>query len=146
MQLELTMVADDWRWLVDLERFTLVDVSPFGDLFLKDPTGAFCLLDINAGELQYAEVAGSDPALLFPIAFDLRIATVYIKAGLLPSDGQCYGYKQQLVAGGSMNPSNVYVASLSEYVSFMGDFHRQIQDVPDGGTIRIKIINQKVVQ
>ncbi len=43
-------------------------------------------------------------------------------------------------------PSNVYVATLSEYVSFMGSFHEQIQDVPDGGTVILKVINQKVIQ
>jgi hypothetical protein len=70
----------------------------------------------------------------------------YIKAGLLPVDGQCFGYKSQLTAGGSLEPANVYVATTAEYISFMGDFHYQIRDVPDGTTVTLKVINHKVTQ
>jgi hypothetical protein len=146
MTTDLNTLAKDWRWLVDLDQFTLFEISPFGDLFLRDSSGAFCLLDINFGELQYAKTTGSEPALLFPIAFDMAIATDYIKAGLLPIDGQCFGYKVQLVCGGSLKIENVYVANLSDYISFMGDFHSQIKDVADGETVQIKVINHKVIQ
>lgn len=113
---------------------------------MKDTTSAFCLLDINLGELQYAEAAGNDPAQLFPMAFDFLIAADYVKAGLMPEEGQCFGYKIQLVAGGSLEVSNVYVATQSEYISFMGEFHHQIQDIPDGTTVRLKVINKRVLQ
>jgi hypothetical protein len=146
MHADLDKLAADWRWLIDPGQFTLVAVSPFGDLFMKEATGAHCLLDINAGELLYAKEPGVDPSTLFPIAFDMIIATEYVKAGMLPADGQCFGYKRQLVAGGSLDVENVYVATLDEYVSFMGDFHRQIQDIPDGTTVTIRVINQKVIQ
>jgi hypothetical protein len=142
----LALLTNEWRWLFQPTQFTLLEVSPFGDLFMRDETGAVCLLDINLGALQYAEIEDDNPALLFPIAFDMVIATGYIKAGLLPAEGQCFGYKQQLVAGGSMEIDNVYIATLSEYVTFMGDFHHQIQDIPDGTTVTLKVINQKVIQ
>ena len=143
---ELATLAEGWKWLFDSDQFTLLEVSPFGDLFMRDTTGAFCLLDVNMGELQYARTEGTNPALLFHIAFDGVIAAGYIKAGLLPVDGECFGYKQQLVAGGSLESHNVYIATLSEYVSFMGDFHREIRDVPDGATVVLKVTNRKVVQ
>jgi hypothetical protein len=143
---KLDELTKDWRSLVELDQFTLLALSPFGDLFMRDMSDAYCLLDINMGELAYADQAGSDPAILFPFAFDMRIAIRYIESGLLPVDGQCFGYKKQLVTGGSLEIENVYVATEAEYISFMGDFHRQIRDVPDGGTIRIKVINQKVIQ
>jgi hypothetical protein len=146
MTTNLKILAKDWGWLIDVDQFKLLEVSPFGDLFLKDSTGALCLLDINLGELQYAEVAGSNSAALFPMAFDMVIAADYAKAGLLPTDGQCYGYKNQLVAGGSLEPSNVYVANAAEYISFMGDFHYQIKDVADGETVTLKVVNLKVIQ
>jgi hypothetical protein len=132
--------------LIDLDQFTLLEVSPFGELFLKDSTGAFCLLDINFGELKYANVAGSDPALLFPFTFDFVIAHAYIKAGRLPEDGQCFGYKEPLVTRGSLQPDNVYVATTAEYISFMGDFHCQIKDIPDGTTVTLKVINHKAAK
>ena len=144
--MELSQVAKDWSWLIALDGMGLVTVSPFGDLLLRDSSGAFCLLDVNFGELQYATSEGTDPAILFPYAFDMRIASKYIEAGLLPADGQCFGYRNPLVTRGSLGVENVYIATLSEYISFMGDFHRQIQDVPDGATVTIKVINQKVIQ
>ena len=36
-------------------------------------------------------------------------------------------------------PNSLYVAELYEFVSFMGDMHVQMKDVPDGGKVRIKI-------
>jgi hypothetical protein len=80
------------------------------------------------------------------LSFDDEIASRYREAGLILGEGQCYGLKRQGVAGGSFRPENIYIATLAEYISFMGDFHRQIQDVPDGTTVTIKVINQKVIQ
>lgn len=146
MSIDTTKIAQDWRWLIDLDRYTLLAVSPFGDLFLKDETDALCLLDVNLGCVEYAAIEGTDPAILFPIAFDDRIAAGYRDAGLMLSEGKCYGLKKQGVIGGSFEHENIYVATAMEYISFMGDFHYEIQDVPDGGTVTLKVINTKVIQ
>jgi hypothetical protein len=42
----------------------------------------------------------------------------------------------------SGTPGNVYIADLNEYVSFLGDLHFQLKDVPDGGKVRL-IIGKK---
>lgn len=139
---ELTELAKDWGWLIDLDHQTLLSVSPFGDLLLRDDTGEISLLDINLGVLEYASTGGTDPASLFPIAFDDQIAGRYRAAGLHLQPGKCYGLKIQEVTGGSFDVDNIYIATIAEYVSFMGDFHCQIKDVPDGGKIQIKIINR----
>jgi hypothetical protein len=107
MQMELSTIAKDWDWLLDLSEYLLVSVSPFGDLFLEDGTGTFSLLDINLGTHEYASEFGCDPAILFPIAFDDRIAAGYREAGLKLNVGQCYGLKRQGVIGGSFEPDNI---------------------------------------
>jgi hypothetical protein len=107
---------------------------------MRDTSGALCLLDVNVGELVYADGAGDDPKFLFPIAFDMSIASGYIESGLMPEEGCCFGYKKELVAGGSLDASNVYVAILEQYLDFMGDFHHEIQDVADGETVMIKTV------
>ncbi len=137
-------LAADWAWLVDLDAYDLVTVSPFGDLLLKDRTGALCLLDINFGALEYTSEDGCDPAIIFPIAFDDRIAAKYRSAQLFLKPGTCYGYKIQGVAGGSVDPDNVYIATLNEYISFMGCFHEQIKDVEDGETVHIKVVRDPI--
>jgi len=146
MTLEISEIAKDWAWLTDLNEYQLLAVSPFGDLLLEDKTGVISLLDVNFGDLEPARTAGRDPIYLFPIAFDDKIAADYRKAGLILSDGTCYGYKRQLVTGATLEAENVYVATLPEYLSFMGSFHDQIKDVVDGETVTLKVINQKVVQ
>jgi hypothetical protein len=140
MLIDTAKFAQDWKWLIDLDRYSLLAVSPFGDLFLKDETDALCLLDVNLGCIEYAELQGSDPAILFPISFDDRIAAGYREAGLVLSEGKCYGLKKQGVAGGSFTPKNIYVATAIEYISFMGDFHYQIKDVADGESVYLKVI------
>ena len=141
---ELKTLAADWFWLIQLEDYELISVSPFGDLFLRDESDAYCLLDINLGCLEYATKEGIDPAELFPIAFDDSIARGYRESGLLLKPGTCYGYKTPCVTGGSVESNNVYVADLPEYVSFMGCFHFQIKDVVDGETVEIKGIRPKL--
>lgn len=60
--------------------------------------------------------------------------------GYSPGKGQCVGYKIPCVFKESADiPDNMYVADLYEFVSFMGDVHRQISDQPDGGQVRMKI-------
>jgi hypothetical protein len=36
-------------------------------------------------------------------------------------------------------PDNVYAADIYEYVSFMGDIHHQLQDVGEGGKVRLRV-------
>lgn len=143
-QYDFKTLAADWSWLIDLDDFELIELSPFGDLFLRDRTQAYCLLDINCGALEYATTNGSNASELFPIAFDDSIARTYRDAGLHVRPGTCYGYKVQCVAGGLLEPSNVYIASLTEYVSFMGCFHEQIRDVADGESVVIKVVRGPV--
>jgi hypothetical protein len=137
-------LAADWAWLIELDDYNLIATSPFGDLLLRDKTGALCLLDVNAGALEYAIENGSDPVKIFPIAFDDRIASTYREAQLFLKPGTCYGYKIQCVAGGSLEPDNVYVATLTEYVSFLGCFHEQIKDVEDGEKVHIKVVRNPI--
>ena len=138
---ELTELAKDWGWLIDLDHQTLLSISPFGDLLLRDDTGEISLLDINLGILEYASTGGTDPASLFPIAFDDQIASGYRAAGLLLQPGKCYGLKIPGVTGGSFEVDNIYIASVAEYISFTGNFHYQIKDIPDGTKVKIKVVN-----
>ena len=140
---ELKELAKDWRWMLDLDHQSLLAISPFGDLLLRDDMDEISLLDINLGVLEYASTGGTDPASLFPIAFDDRIASGYRAAGLLLQSGKCYGLKVPGVTGGSFEVDNIYIATVTEYVSFLGDFHYQIKDIPDGAEINIKVLNVK---
>jgi hypothetical protein len=135
----------EWRWLV-AGNFSLLAVNAFGDLFLADTNGRVHRLDITAGTVS--EVASTLVAFRQAsndIArkndwFLEELAGEAEQRGLSPRKGQCVGYKiPPMFKESTSKPDNAYVADLYEYVSFMGDLHQQISDVPDGGQVRIKI-------
>jgi len=139
IEIDFKALAADWSWLIELDDYELVDISPFGDLLLESRGGTLCLLDINQGILECPSADSPDPAVLFPYAFDGRLATKYRQGQIFLKQGTCYGYKIQTVIGGSFEIENVYVANLAEYVSLMGSFHVQIKDIPDGQKVRIVV-------
>jgi hypothetical protein len=64
----------------------------------------------------------------------------FAERGLKPNDLQCIGFKTPVAFAESRTvPDNAYVADLYEQVSFLGDLHQQIADVPNGGKVRLKI-------
>ncbi len=126
--------------------FRLVAVSAFGDLFLRDCEGAVHRLDITGGTIS--AIANSEQAFRFAADdpskkkewFLIDEAEWAERKGYNPGRGQCVGSKIPWIFKESARmPDNLYVADLYEYVSFMGDLHSQINDVPDGGQVRIKL-------
>jgi hypothetical protein len=144
-QLDLNRLLEQWRWLC-VEPMTLVARSGFGDLFLRTLEGKVLCLNVASGTL--AEVAESEStfeeSLRHPATSELWFAERQLEAfaerGLKPNDLQCIGFKTPVVFAESANVhDNAYVADLYEQVSFLGDLHRQISDVPDGAKVRLKI-------
>jgi len=135
----------EWQWLASGE-FTLLAVNAFGDLFLQDAGGSVHRLDITGGTIS---VIATSTAEFREAAKDAakkqdwfleELARQAEGQGCSPGKGQCVGGKIPFVFAQSTSaPDNMYVADLYEYVSFMGDLHSQIKNVPDGGQVRIKV-------
>ena len=135
----------EWRWLVRGD-FTLLAVNAFGDLFLEDFVGIVHRLDITNGKIS--QIANSAPEFQeaakglskqkeWLLIDDARTAA---EEGHSPVKGQCIGAKIPWIFKESADAKgNLYVADLFEFVSFMGDLHKQVSDVPDGGQVRIKV-------
>lgn len=138
-------LLQEWTWLVQGE-FGLLAVNPFGDLFLKGATGTVHRLDVTSGSVSAIAPSAkefSETAKAAGARADWFLEGLAVQAeqkGLSPGKGQCVGYKVPAVFKESADtPNNAYVADLYEYVAFMGDLHRQINGVPDGGKVQIKI-------
>ena len=140
MTVKIKNAMNEWSWLIGLDNYHPIAFSPFGDVVLLDQSNNLVLLDINMGELVHARGAGTSPEHAFPDHYSSGLIAIYEAAGLHLADGQCYGYKKQVVLGGSYEPSNVYIATRDEYVSFLGNFHNQIKDFPDGSKVELKVI------
>ncbi len=62
--------------------------------------------------------------------------------GLVPTDGQCIGFKiPAMFAESASAPSNPYIADLYEYVSFLGHLHKQLSNCRDGTKIKIQVVD-----
>jgi hypothetical protein len=144
-QQDLSRLLEQWRWLCG-ESVTLVARNGLGNLFLQTEDRKMLWLNVGGGTLT--EIADSELAfehsLEEPAKWDVWFAerqlAVFAERGLKPNDLQCIGFKTPVVFAESRSiPDNAYVADLYEEVSFLGDLHRQIADVPNGGKVRLRI-------
>ena len=137
-----------WRWLCPAP-VSIVARSAFGDLFLRCESGIVSKLDVSAGQLtKVAETADE----FFSLAalpdkrrelFAEDDEKAAAQRGLVPNATECIAFKIPLCfRESSTAPDNVYVGNLYEYVSFLGDVHRQIADVPDGNKIKLRTTDQ----
>src|SRR6185437_13165057 len=117
--------------------FTLVARNAFGDLFLRDAEGRIHWLEVNGGTL--IEIANTSNAFLQMLdSGDMAEiedaetdAREFAQTGLLPGPDECIGFKIPLVFEESSEvDENTYIADLHQCVSFLGDIHRQIRDLP----------------
>jgi hypothetical protein len=143
--LSVEKLLQEWRWFCP-GKLRLVAVDAFADLFFEDGESSIMRLDSTIGSLN--RIAGSAREF-FQLTkssehrkkwFCEDIAIALAEQGFDPAKGKCIGYKTPIVFEESTGlASNVYIADLYEYVSFLGDLHFQMKDVPDGGKVRLVV-------
>jgi hypothetical protein len=135
----------EWRWLCPTP-VSLVARTAFGDLFLRTESGTVVKLDVSAGQLtvvaetvgQFLSMAALPEKRSKFFAEDDERAVA--QRGLVPTASECIAFKIPLCFRESATaPNNVYVANLYEYISFLGEIHRQIADQQDGKKIRLRV-------
>lgn len=144
-QLDVSRLLEQWRWLCG-QSVTLIARNGFGDMFLRTNDGKILWLNVGGGTL--AEIAESESGFERSLSesatrelwFAEEQLAAFAERDLKPNDLQCIGFKTPVVFAESRSvPDNAYVADLYEQVSFLGDLHQQIADVPNGGKVRLKI-------
>jgi hypothetical protein len=142
--LEVERLLSEWRWLCP-QRMALVARTAFGDLFLRNDAGAVFWLDVAVGKLTKVSDSEAHFRAMAETSqkrgewFAETDAQAAAKRGLEANPSQCVGFKVPLVFAESGSPDTAYVADLYEYVSFLGDLHRQISNLPDGSKIRLQV-------
>jgi hypothetical protein len=145
----LPPVADE----TDLSPWSSILPSPvsilrtnlFGDPFVVDAAGAVYMLD--RGGCSTERIAASEQDFWHAIQDDgegwqLRpLAEGCRRAGKLLADGQCYAFTTPPVLGGEYAVENVWVAPWREWLAFTADLFRQIERVPDGATVSLKVVD-----
>jgi hypothetical protein len=144
-RLDVSRLLEQWRWLCS-QSVTLVARNGFGDLFLR--TNEKKILWLNVRGATLTEIAESELGFKHSLAesakrelwFAEQQLAAFAERGMKPNDLQCIGFKTPVVFAESRSvPDNAYVADLYEQVAFLGDLHRQIADVPNGGKVRLKV-------
>ena len=141
--LSLERLLEEWRWLCP-QTVVLVARNAFGDLYLRDEFRKILKLDVAIGQIK--EVAESETEFRKLAStkekreewFAERDELAASGRGLKPGANQCIGFKTPLVFAESGTPNNAYVADLYEYVSFLGELHRQISQLSEGSKVRLE--------
>jgi hypothetical protein len=140
-----------WSWKLPPE-FTLWLVNRFADLFLVLPDGTVHLLDVGSGTLtkvaenrddfstKIDEDDNANQWLMIPLV-DRMVA-----AGVILQPGQCYGFKIPPVLGGDYTVENAGPLPVWDYLGASGSIHEQLQDVPDGSKVVLKVVNKPAEQ
>jgi hypothetical protein len=144
-ELDVSRLLEQWRWLCG-QPVTLIARNGFGDMFLRTNDRKILWLNVGGGTLT--EIAESELGFEHSLAesakrelwfAEQRLAAFEVR-GLEPNDLQCIAFKTPVVFAESRSvPDNAHLADLYEQVSFLGDLHRQIADVPNGAKIRLRI-------
>ena len=147
--LDVERLLSEWRWLCP-EKMELVARTAFADLFLRDGAGAVFWLNTTEGRVT--KVSASE--VEFRKALETKEkreewfaepgVEAGAKRGLNPTPLQCIGFSIPVVFAES-GASTPYIADLYEYVSFLGDLHRQIASVPDGAKVELRVQPPKPV-
>ena len=133
-----------WGSLLPPE-FTLWLMNRYGDLFLILPDGSVQMLDLGDGSLtklaesredfirKIDEDDNADDWLMVPLVDRL------VAAGMLLESGQCYSYVTPPILGGDYTVENTMVLPIPEHFGLYGSYHEQLEGVPDGTKVVIKV-------
>lgn len=137
-------VLANWSWLLP-STVSVWLVNRFADLFMVTQSGAVYMLDVAAGSFSklaetkddfLAQAADSEKAdywFLIPMVDEL------VSRGIRLDKGQCYGWKLPPTLGGQYTLDNCGTLSLCDYLGGYGSIHRQLQDVPVGAQVILKV-------
>ncbi|MBL8204395.1 MAG: DUF1851 domain-containing protein [Blastocatellia bacterium] len=139
-------ILADWAWLLP-EELTVWLMNCYGDLFLIFDDGSIHLLDVGAGTIERLaddkddfcqkidEGNNANQWLMIPLVDRL------VEAGNLLSEGCCYSFVISPVLGGQYSVENTATLSIVEHYSLYASIHQQIEDLPNGTTVKLTVQN-----
>lgn len=141
--------AWDWEFSQPLRPFLS---SMFGGVFFEAEGGVVRWFECGTGLVE--EVAASRAEFDAFLggerneAWEARVDEWFLpsfvselrEAGLQPDARQCYGLTiLPIFEGGTYKAGNVFVCSVQEWFSVTGSIHRQVANIPDGGSVRFVV-------
>ena len=138
-------IKESWGWSgIDPEE--VVGENDFGNLIIKDKAGKYWRL---CPEDVYCEVIANNYEELNILSHDQDFANDWHMVNLVNiakeqlgplKAGQKYHLIIPGILGGEYDISNFRIVSIIEQIRFSGDIGKQIQELPDGANIELKVI------
>ncbi|WP_417442054.1 DUF1851 domain-containing protein [Idiomarina sp.] len=137
-------IRESWGW-VGINPVEIVGENDFGNLMIEDVEGKYWRL---CPEDAYCEVLAntrdelvrlsSEQEFLEDWCMETLVEQARASLGEL-SEGTKYSLVIPGVLGGEYAISNIKIAPLVELVRFSGDVAKQIDDLPDGAEIQLRV-------
>lgn len=139
------IISNAWGWN-GLEPEAVVDSNAFGNVIVLDVQGRYWRIipehwscePIASSKDEYVRLR-ADPSFARDWEMTSLVRLASDMLGPLPQ-GRCYCLKTPAILGGTYIAPNIGTITLEELLSFAGDGARQIDGLPEGTEVQIKIV------
>lgn len=139
-------IENAWGW-AGIKPAEVVGENDFGNLMVKDLDGRYwriCPEDVYctviANDRAELDVLSRDQEFLHDWYMQQLVAQAKEHLGPLP-EGRKYHLVIPGTLGGEYAISNIKTVSLIEQIRFSGDLGKQIETLPDGAQVQLKVID-----
>lgn len=138
-------IKESWGW-VGINPLEVVGENDFGNLIIKDTEGKYWRL---CPEDVYCEVVAQNRDELDALSINQEFLEDWYMKALVEAakdklgpleKGRKYYMVIPGVLGGEYGINNIKIAPLTEIIMYSGDIGQQIQKLPDGAQIKLKVI------
>lgn len=136
------------KWAGRMPRdFTIWLVNRFGDLVVVLEDDSVHYMDFQLNELNpiadskedfFAKIEDPDNANDWLM---MSLVDACVAEGKVLSAGKCYHFTIPTVLGGKYDVDNITTVSMKEHFDFLADLHEQIESLPDGTPLQLKVIS-----
>ena len=140
----LHVIRRSWHW-TGLDAAEVVAENDFGNVIVRAADGAYwriCPEDLSCRPIarDAGEYAGRCREPGFQRDWEMRALVDLARTLLGPATAdRCYCLKLPAPLGGAYDASNLGMISRAELLSFAGDAAMQLQDVPDGSQVVLRL-------
>ena len=142
----IDVIREAWGW-TGLDPVRIETTNAFGNVVVEDATGRFwrvCPEDLSckiiASDRESYKALWADLDFVRDLEMTLLVQEAARLLGSLPAD-RSYCLKIPAVLGGKYDGTNFGTIKSSELISSSGSVAKQLTDLPDGTTVKFKIID-----
>lgn len=137
-------IGDGWGW-THLRAASVLAISPFGHLVIRDEDGRFWYLD---PELRQVDRIADTEEQLFVHMNKAEVKEIWLAENLVaeaqdrlgaPPSGCCYSLTPHALLAGDYNPENLWIVPIVELVRFTGSVEEQTRHLPEGTKFELKV-------